>query len=139
MSLYVFTSYLSRKMVVFQGRVVKLPCDPGKEGAEAFKRQVRHIFNLAESVHLDVTFELKVPSSSLDQTMQKVYLKGFHTFQAASTVAAVCASKRTLHTNNHSRPRHYLDYSDVIPAHRSRDQQQRSPAQQPSAPAASWP
>ncbi|KAG1667779.1 hypothetical protein FOA52_010816 [Chlamydomonas sp. UWO 241] len=79
--------------VVYNGMVVKLPCKPGPDGAEIFKRQVCRIFQLADDVALDVTFEVMVPELVEDNS-SKVYLKGFHAFDAASTVAQMCASKR---------------------------------------------
>ncbi len=52
--------------VVYNGRMVKVPCAPGELGAELFKQQVREIFGLDESTCIDVTFELKVRSSPED-------------------------------------------------------------------------
>ncbi|KAG1667778.1 hypothetical protein FOA52_010815 [Chlamydomonas sp. UWO 241] len=79
--------------VVFNGKMVKLPITPGPDGVEIFKREVRRIFQLADDVSLDVTFELKVPTLVEDNS-SKVYLKGFQAFDAASTVAQMAASKR---------------------------------------------
>lgn len=113
--------------------------------------QIRETFHLDQSVNLDVTFELKVPtladehkaggdaaSKPMHATSQheeplfvtacplcqpcicccasvaccpflvcpdqKVYLKGFHTFEAASTVAAICAAKRMARKTVQSAP-----------------------------------
>ncbi len=56
-----------------------------------FKLAVREAFNLDASTNLDVVFELKLSGSSADS---KVTLQGFGTFDAASTVAAMCAAKK---------------------------------------------
>ncbi|GAX78511.1 hypothetical protein CEUSTIGMA_g5950.t1 [Chlamydomonas eustigma] len=82
--------------VVFNGNVARLPCYPGKAGAEEFKLQVKNFFNLSNDAVIDVTFELKVKSAMNEDAGSRVHLKGFETFDAASKVAAVCASRRRL-------------------------------------------
>jgi len=75
--------------VVFQGKTVKVPVCTGPDGVAEFKRTVCKLFNLPEGTDFEVTFECKSPVFG-----DKLQLKGFNCFEAASYCAAVSAAKR---------------------------------------------
>lgn len=75
--------------VVFQGKTVKVPVSAGPDGVAEFKKTVCKLFNLPEGTDFEVTFECKSPVFG-----DKLHLKGFGCFEAASYCAAVSAAKR---------------------------------------------
>ncbi|KAG1667776.1 hypothetical protein FOA52_010813 [Chlamydomonas sp. UWO 241] len=137
--------------LVYNGKMVKLPITPGPEGAEVLKRQpipitpgpdgaevlkrqIRRIFDLADDIELDVAFEVKVPTLVEDNS-SRVFLKGFHAFEAASTVAKISASKRAAQESQQSQQR--AGHDDAARPRRESPRSSRAFAADPSPSATS--
>ncbi|KAJ9520124.1 hypothetical protein QJQ45_030047, partial [Haematococcus lacustris] len=99
--------------VVFQGKTVKVPVITGPDGVAEFKRTVCKLFDLPEGTDFEVTFECKSPVFG-----DKLHLKGFGCFEAASYCAAVSAARRgaasTSHKSHHRKDSHGKDKESSI-------------------------